>query len=284
MNLMDETVRLGKANKIIWQHDKSGIFLVKRLTELLESAYIEVPVFDFDKIWKIRVPPKVKSFLWMLKLNNIPTKGFLLERGIHLQSLKEECPWCDLSLETSDHLFVECRLDTTEDFMNFCFDTHGSSLVRTVWLITIAAAKWSLWLARNERVFMAKSFSIKDLIFYAKMRALIWIKAVNESVLLSEKNWWNSPKVYINNQVIQKWNPPTDDKIKFYIDGAYKDGKVRCREILRNVEGDVIVMFSSPVLDLGVGFAELMAIKTSLKVFVKTDLKVKFALIMESNS
>ncbi|KAK8671626.1 hypothetical protein V6N13_038216 [Hibiscus sabdariffa] len=85
------------------------------------------------------------------------------------------------------------------------------------------------------------------------MRAFIWIKAVNESV-------------------------------KFNVDGAYKDGKAGCEGILKNTEGDVIAMFSSIVSDLGAYFAELMAIRVALKVFVDAGLKCKFALIMDSDS
>ncbi|MBA0655935.1 hypothetical protein Goklo_008351 [Gossypium klotzschianum] len=37
--------------------------------------------FAFDKIWKLKVPPRVRNFLWMLAINRVPTKDFLMKRG-----------------------------------------------------------------------------------------------------------------------------------------------------------------------------------------------------------
>ncbi|KAE8697825.1 hypothetical protein F3Y22_tig00110610pilonHSYRG00585 [Hibiscus syriacus] len=59
------------ADQIVWVHETDGLFKVKKLTDLLLSdGYFEdVCSFNFDKIWSLKVHPKVKYFLWMLKLN-----------------------------------------------------------------------------------------------------------------------------------------------------------------------------------------------------------------------
>ncbi|KAE8731452.1 hypothetical protein F3Y22_tig00002840pilonHSYRG01365 [Hibiscus syriacus] len=81
-------------DRIVWVHETDGLFKVKKLTELLLSdGYFEdVCSFNFDKIWSLKVPPKVKYFLWMLKLNRVPTKVFLFNRGIKLSDAQRLCP------------------------------------------------------------------------------------------------------------------------------------------------------------------------------------------------
>ncbi|KAK5841267.1 hypothetical protein PVK06_010176 [Gossypium arboreum] len=52
-------------DRLIWVHDKQGEFLVRKLSELLICAETAIFRFAFDRIWNLKVPPKVKSFLWM---------------------------------------------------------------------------------------------------------------------------------------------------------------------------------------------------------------------------
>lgn len=44
--------------------------------------------FNFDKIWKLKVPPRVRSFLWMISIDRLPTKEFLIRRGVKLGQLR----------------------------------------------------------------------------------------------------------------------------------------------------------------------------------------------------
>ncbi|KAE8667826.1 hypothetical protein F3Y22_tig00112370pilonHSYRG00056 [Hibiscus syriacus] len=69
-------------DRVIWLHDQAGSFSVGELTDLLTNDNLVAPAFDFDQIWKMKVPPKVRSILWMLKIERIPTKEFLATRGV----------------------------------------------------------------------------------------------------------------------------------------------------------------------------------------------------------
>lgn len=77
---------------------------VKRLSELLIEEGGHDLSFDFDKIWKLKVRPGVRNFLWMLAIDRIPTKDFLIRSGVPLQQMTKGCPWCDRELEWSYHL------------------------------------------------------------------------------------------------------------------------------------------------------------------------------------
>lgn len=74
-NLMPE-----KEDNLRWLHNNKGEFSIKRMSKLL-IVDGQVSNFDFDKIWKLKVPPRVKSFLWMMAIGRIPMKDFLL-RGV----------------------------------------------------------------------------------------------------------------------------------------------------------------------------------------------------------
>ncbi|MBA0732298.1 hypothetical protein Gogos_016399 [Gossypium gossypioides] len=51
-----------KEDWLIWLHDNKGDFLVKRMSDLLMEKGVEDLSFGFDKIWKMKVPPRVRSF------------------------------------------------------------------------------------------------------------------------------------------------------------------------------------------------------------------------------
>lgn len=78
-----------------------GEFSVKRLSDLfLEEGVLEEE-FGFNKIWKLNV--------WMMAVGRIPTKDFLIKRGVQSLKLKKECPWCEKESESLEHLFFKCK-------------------------------------------------------------------------------------------------------------------------------------------------------------------------------
>ncbi|MBA0692313.1 hypothetical protein Goari_009884, partial [Gossypium aridum] len=179
-----------------WTHDNKGEFSVKKLTNLLIEGEGDEINFAFDKIWKLKVPPRVRNFLRMLAIDSVPTKDFLVKKGVHLQNIMNVCPWCDREQERVNHLFFKCNFivgfwrrifnwwevgwkmvsGNFEEFYSLCFNVKLHSTRKSLWLIAIAAACWSVWLARNEMVFERKVLSMDTLIFHSKMRALLWVR------------------------------------------------------------------------------------------------------------
>ncbi|GJZ11381.1 RNA-directed DNA polymerase, eukaryota, reverse transcriptase zinc-binding domain protein, partial [Tanacetum coccineum] len=56
--------------------------------------------------WNRMLPIKVNINTWRLCLDRLPTRCNLDARGVDLDSTR--CPICDVDLESSQHLFVEC--------------------------------------------------------------------------------------------------------------------------------------------------------------------------------
>nr|GMD10743.1 uncharacterized protein LOC109179787 [Ipomoea batatas] len=54
------------ADKIIWIDDEKGDYSVKNCYKrLMSPTSIDVDPFS-TKVWKMRLPPKIKSFLWQV--------------------------------------------------------------------------------------------------------------------------------------------------------------------------------------------------------------------------
>lgn len=55
--------------------------------------------------WKMRIPQKFKTFLWLIFHDKLPTNCLHARRGI---TTLDTCPRCENSPETISHLFREC--------------------------------------------------------------------------------------------------------------------------------------------------------------------------------
>ncbi|MBA0548303.1 hypothetical protein Golob_019411 [Gossypium lobatum] len=67
--------------------------------------------------------------------------------------------------------------------------------------------------------------------------------------------------------------PTPADTLKFKVDGAVKFAveRDRCGSVLSNDKGSIFALFSYPLQVIDSNLAELLAIKTALEVFTKTD-------------
>ncbi|KAE8681632.1 hypothetical protein F3Y22_tig00111311pilonHSYRG00173 [Hibiscus syriacus] len=269
-------------DRIIWVHETDGLFMVKKLTDLLlsDEYFEDVCLFIFDRIWSLKVPPKVKYFLWMLKLNRVPTKVFLFNRGIKLSDAQRLCPWWwhipGFNLQSVDEIF------------EFCFQFRWTESTTLAWFVSFASTLWSLWLARNDVVFKSKSTNLKDLLVYVKMRAYAWCKALKVFSVLDEKRWWDWPGesagICAQQRPKSVWKPPVSGQMKFNVDGSATNKLAGCGGILRTAEGYVVAMLFGPVTEINSDFAELIAIKIALDVFVESCWCGKTGLIVESDS
>ena len=100
--LMD--VQLSQENdSFSWNLTTSGTFTVKSM--YLDYMNGHTP-FLRKYIWKIKVPLKIRIFMWFLHRKVILTKDNLLKRNWHGC---KSCCFCDKD-ETIQHLFFDCPL------------------------------------------------------------------------------------------------------------------------------------------------------------------------------
>jgi hypothetical protein len=88
-------------DNFVWKLTTSGLFTVKSMYADLMNGHT---VFLRKYIWKLKVPLKVKIFMWFLYHKVILTKDNLAKRN---WNGCKKCAFCD-SEESINHLFFHC--------------------------------------------------------------------------------------------------------------------------------------------------------------------------------
>ncbi|XP_021758559.1 uncharacterized protein LOC110723513 [Chenopodium quinoa] len=162
---------------LYWKYHPSGKFTVKTgyyfLTKRQRAEHLDLSLEEhsFVKlIWKLKILPKWKIFLWKLFHDRIVVKRNLAKRGIQVE---ETCVFCGEDEEDSQHLFRLCNL-AKEVWENgslaICSDSTGFDSLRE-WIqyyillfysedgkygtrsTKFIATLWGLWKMRNARSF-----------------------------------------------------------------------------------------------------------------------------------
>lgn len=126
-------------------------------------------------IWKLKLPPKVKMFIWKL-LNHILTVRVFLR--VRLRGIEVSCPICNQREESVEHLFWTCPdiQQIWKDInlwwnLSFYFIPQMNNLVpvllnkeikskhREVWMTVVMLAWWNIWKVRNAIIFQGAKFN-----------------------------------------------------------------------------------------------------------------------------
>lgn len=89
-------------DRVRWKLCSNGEFSVHSLYTQLRG----LNVVHYKKMWDLKIPLKIKIFLWLMLKNSILTKDNLLRRG---WTGDEHCHFC-AAVETTDHLLFSCSL------------------------------------------------------------------------------------------------------------------------------------------------------------------------------
>ena len=128
------------------------------------------------RIWKLKIPLKIKIFLWFLKRGVTLTKDNLAKRN---WQGNQQCCFCHEN-ETIQHLFFDCRMarlawatvyaawgiPKSRSFANM-FGNWLNGLTKNLKqlvLVGAAALCWSVWLCRNIVIFYNKKSSFLQVI------------------------------------------------------------------------------------------------------------------------
>ncbi len=87
-----------------WRWTPSELFSVKSMYLFLQDTGVSDKRFVL--LWKLKIPLKVKIFVWPVLRRRVRTADRLLKRGWNGPGL---CVYCLRILETPDHLFVGCH-------------------------------------------------------------------------------------------------------------------------------------------------------------------------------
>ncbi|XP_026442987.1 uncharacterized protein LOC113342770 [Papaver somniferum] len=204
-------------DEVQWFLSKSKVFNVSSTYDKLtdnDDSLLTGPIFNL--ICKLKCPPKIGFFLWLLAYNRLPTRDLLGRRGM---DIPQGCLFCDAD-ETSDHLLLHCTFarQVWNDFMckaNWFFSmpadvnsmlqawglAQDSKECTAVWYIIPAAIMWSLWKERNNRDFNNKNSTVRDVIHKTIYFLYTWslvikdLESVDANAFM--RNWFT---VYFSSQ------------------------------------------------------------------------------------
>jgi hypothetical protein len=142
---------------------------------------------SYKKIWKGRIPAKVKIFMWLLENKAILTKDNMIRRK---WVGEPKCSFCDQN-ESIDHLFFECPVARAVwGIIALCFraNTIPRSLDQfwvwikshfphgeKVFLLGGEAICWAIWKTRNKACFDNKRITHPaEIICYACCLMTYW--------------------------------------------------------------------------------------------------------------
>lgn len=160
-----------------WRQEKLGSYSVKSaylfLQELNNSQQTMSNSGFWRKLWNLKIPPKVKSFLWRASTNCLPTKDLLRSKRVHVTHI---CPTCNEFPETTLHTLVLCSFanicwqrvlqqpvtstfTSFQEWLQLVFEQQQLSEVHTTVMIC-----WIIWKQRNELVWNQHSLEVAEVV------------------------------------------------------------------------------------------------------------------------
>ena len=147
-----------------WKLTHTGEFSVKSFYSLMQSGRV-VP---YRFLWKVKIPLRVRTFLWLVLKKSILTRDVLLHRGGECES---KCLFCGMD-ESISHLFflcplaryiwnvVSCAFGVNCQFQNIdqgiAWLNGFGKKKRNILSVGMASIIWHIWKTRNAACFQGE--------------------------------------------------------------------------------------------------------------------------------
>ncbi|KAJ9555460.1 hypothetical protein OSB04_010074 [Centaurea solstitialis] len=164
----------------------------------IQFSVLRIDHFSFapagtPTLWNNLVPLKVRIHTWRARLDRLPTKVNLINKGFRLDN--DTCPLCNNHSESGDHLFIICRVasevrkqlncwwnkipmhsNTISEFFEDTCCTNQPDLNRPLKEIIGQAYFWIMWKGRNDAIFN-KSFNPQGTANLIQTTIFSWLKS-----------------------------------------------------------------------------------------------------------
>ena len=152
---------------MIWKHNHDGMLSVSRLYNRKVKELPGEISGPWSKVWKNKVPTKVRCFSWLVARRAYLTHEKLQRRGFEIASW---CSLCNETNETNSHLFLHCKVtaqlwaiflsrththwtmpEHTADLLSCWVRKGGSKSQKKWWNMIPSCIWWTIWRERNQR-------------------------------------------------------------------------------------------------------------------------------------
>ncbi|KAM7472339.1 hypothetical protein LguiA_010522 [Lonicera macranthoides] len=214
-----------------WAHIGSGKFSVGSCYNLIikDRGIIHDNDTNWDWIWKIKIPMRIITFIWILLQNKILSNQNCVIRNI---SSNPYCKSCG-RLESTRHIFKDCsNASQVWHLLGNFISPHTGSISFNLWLeknlkdkrlshpnrtpcqTIFACTLLQIWKARNSLQFENMQFDANQVAFKS-------IELTTETFNAFKNNALNNLRITKNRLI--KWSPPPTSRIKINTDGSSVD-------------------------------------------------------------
>ncbi|GAU48398.1 hypothetical protein TSUD_405430 [Trifolium subterraneum] len=153
----------------LWSGERNGDYSVRSayrlcVQELIDTSHLRVNG-DWNLLWKIKAPPKVKNLIWRICRRCVSTRARLQDKGVNCPNL---CALCNIEGEDSLHVFFKCPSSQNVWSMTSFFqvvssvinnENEASAIVFQILrqlskedAALFACILWSIWKQRNNQI------------------------------------------------------------------------------------------------------------------------------------
>lgn len=87
-----------------WIGSSNGMFSVASAYDFINKEVDDLTGWSW--IWKLKLPQKIKGFIWLLLRDRLPTNQLRAHRGMITENI---CPRCGSANEDRTHLLRDCE-------------------------------------------------------------------------------------------------------------------------------------------------------------------------------
>lgn len=237
-------------DRLVWHFTNDGKFSVKSCYHFVKDSCRSAETSHrpsgsgsserkWSMIWSMKLPPKIRMFVWRACSNILPTKLALYRRHAVANPF---CDRCGLEVESTTHVLFVCR-EFQEVWTGQPFNLGSFDPQETMWAVLEVLKKrllqelfldaiilcWKIWEIRNKEI----HGSMEDL----PTDIMTWVRDFRTSYEAAQIGDTMARETRLE----EEWHPPEPGITKINVDVALPLGQdfFRVGLVARNSEGQV---------------------------------------------